>query len=105
MSNEKIQQLQIIEQNLQSFLMQKQQLQQEVFEIDSALTELDKTNESYKIVGSVMVSADKDSLIKELNSKKEEINLRLEVLNKQEETIKEKAEKLRAEAMDDMKKE
>ena len=52
-----------------------------------------------------LVLTGKDSLTKELNSKKEEINLRLDVLQKQEDTIKEKAEKLRNEAMDDMNKE
>jgi len=105
MSNENIQQLQIIEQNLQSFLMQKQQLQQEVFEIDSALKELETTEESYKIVGSVMVSAKKDDLVKDLNSQKEEIALRLDVLQQQEDKIKEKAESLRKDAMEDLNKE
>jgi len=104
MTDEKIQQLQLIEQNLQSFLMQKQQLQHELHEIDSALGELQHTDEAYKIVGNVMISSDKESLVKELEDKKINFNQRLEILKDQENKIKEKAESLRKEVMKQMEK-
>jgi len=38
---------------MQNVLMQKQQFQAQLMEIDSALSELEKTNEAYKIVGNI----------------------------------------------------
>lgn len=104
MTDEKIQQLQLIEQNLQSFLMQKQQLQHELHEIDSALSELENTDEAYKIVGNVMISSDKETLVKDLNDKKTDFNKRLDILKNQESQIKEKANNLRKEVMEKMEK-
>ena len=100
--SEKLQQLQILEQNLQSFLMQKQQFQQQLIETESALSEIKDAEQSYKILGNVMVSANKDELTKELTSKKEETELRIKTLEKQEERLKEKAESLRKEAMEEI---
>jgi len=69
-TKETISRLQIMEQNLQALGMQKQQFSTQLFEIDSALKELDKTETAYKIVGNIMVSANKDTLQKELTQKK-----------------------------------
>jgi len=100
--SEKLQQLQILEQNMQSFLMQKQQFQQQLIETESALGELENSEQSYKILGNVMISANKEELKKELTSKKEETELRIKTLEKQEERLKERAESLRKEAMEEL---
>ncbi|MBW3020814.1 prefoldin subunit [Candidatus Woesearchaeota archaeon] len=105
MNNEKIQQLQTIEQNLQSFLTQKQQLQQELLEVDSSIEELSKTDKAYKIVGSIMISSNKEDLSKELEIKKDIVEQKLKIIQQQEDKIKEKAETLRKEVMDEMKQE
>ena len=101
---ESLQRLQMIEQNVQSLAMQKQQFQAQNFEIESALKELDKTKSAYKIVGGIMIGADKTELKKELEQKKEVLDLRLKNIEKQEKQLKEKAKKLQEEVMADMKK-
>lgn len=104
-TQEKIVQLQQLEQNLQAFLMQKQSTQTQLLEIENALEELDKTKgETYKIIGPIMVGTDKNNLKKELEEKKEIVNLKLKNLEKQEELIKEKATKIQAEVMEKLQK-
>lgn len=102
--NEDLHKLQLMEQSLQQFLIQKQNFQAQLMEIDSALSELEKTDAAYKIVGNIMVSSNKDDLKKDLESKKEVLNLRIKNLEKQEEKIKENASKLQAEIMKNIKK-
>jgi len=103
--SEKINQLQILEQNLQQLLSQKQQFQGQLVEIESALEELGKTEDAYKIVGNIMVKMPKPDLEKELNDKKEKVDIRMKSIEKQEKAIKTKAESLRKEVMDEMEKE
>ena len=99
---EKIQKLQTIEQGMQQFLMQKQQFQSQMVELDSALQELKTTNESYKIIGNIMVKTDKEELTKDLEEKKELVDLRIKTIEKQENKIKGSAEDLRTEIMAEM---
>ena len=91
-----IQELQILEQSLQSVLMQKQAFALELSEIENSVEELAKTKDDvYKIVGSIMIKANKDSLNKELKEKKELLTLRLKSFNTQEEKISKSADSLR----------
>jgi prefoldin beta subunit len=95
----KIQEVQIMEQNLQQLLMQKQAFQMELNETDFALEEL-KTAEGevFKIVGGqVIIKSSREKLQKELEHKKELINLRLKNIDKQEEEFAGYVEKLREE--------
>jgi len=103
-TQESISRLQVMEQNLQSLGMQKQQFSTQMFEIESALKELDKTDTAYKIVGNIMVNANKDELKKELSQKKEIVELRLKNLEKQENQIRDEAKSLQEEVMEKMKK-
>ncbi len=103
-TQESISKLQMIEQNVQSLLMQKQQFQAQLFEVESALKEIEKTEEAYKIVGNVMIKADKTALKTELNAKKEIVDLRLKNIDKQEKQLKDKAETLQKEVMGKLKK-
>ena len=103
-TQESISKLQLIEQNVQTLLMQKQQFQGQLFELESALKELEKTDEAYKIVGNVMIKTDKTALKAELSSKKEIIDLRLKNIDKQEKQMKDKAEALQKEVMSKLKK-
>lgn len=102
-TEESINQLQLLEQSLQTFLVQKQQFQTQLVEVESALKELETSKESYKIVGNIMVQADKGDLKKELESKKEMLNIRIKTLEKQENQIKEKSTKLQSEVVEKMK--
>lgn len=103
-TEERIGELQGIEQNLQKFLNQKQQFQTQTVEIDSALKELPTSEKSYKIVGNIMVAVDKDKLKNDLEDKKERIELRLKSIEKQEQKMREKADSIQKEVMESMKK-
>jgi len=101
-SEKKINQLQMLEQSMQNLLMQKQQFQLQQVEIESALKELEKVNEAYKIVGNIMVLSKKDDLKSDLTSKKEIIELRIKNMEKQENQVREKASKLQNEVLKEM---
>ena len=103
-TQEKIGQLQMFEQSLQTFLGQKQQFQVQLVEVESALTELGTTNKAYKIVGNIMVESDKEELKTELNSKKEVLELRIRTMEKQETQVRDKASKLQADILKKIKK-
>ena len=102
-TEQKISQLQLIEQNMQNILMQKQQFQTQLIEIESALKELGKSENAYKIIGNIMVSTEKAELEKDLNEKKETLSLRIQTLEKQEKDIKEKAGSIQKEVMAQLK--
>ena len=102
---EKINQLQIIEQSLRTYLSQKQNFQAQLKEVDTAITELDKTKTAYKITGGIMVLSEKKDLIKDLKQKKELLSLRLETIEKQEGKIGKKAKELQEEVLGELKKE
>lgn len=103
-TEKKIGQLQMIEQSLQTFMMQKQQFQSQLVEIESALSEIKNTDKAYKIVGNIMIDADKEELEKDLKEKKEKVELRIQTLEKQERNLKEKASSTQAEVMKQLKK-
>lgn len=102
-SDDRIVQLQLLEQNMQTFLVQKQQFQIQLNEVDSALENIKDSKKVYKIIANIMVDSDKESLSKELQQKKEVLELRIKSLEKQEEKIKEKSEKLQKEVLGNMK--
>ena len=104
-TEQKIGQLQMFEQSLQTFLGQKQQFQVQLVEVESALNELDGTDKAYKIVGSIMVEADKNELKSELQSRKEMLELRIKTMEKQESQVREKASKLQSDILKKIKKE
>ncbi|MBI2508275.1 prefoldin subunit [Candidatus Woesearchaeota archaeon] len=98
-TEKKIAQLQLIEQNLQNTLLQKQRFQSELFEIENALKEIENAEEVYKIVGNIMLSKKKEDLKKELASKKGITDIRIKNLEKEESKIREKANALQKEVI------
>jgi prefoldin beta subunit len=89
---EQVSRLQQLQQNLQAIMMQKQQLEVETAETDRALQELKKASPDdaiYKNAGSVLIKANKEDVLKELEEKKELSNTRVMVLGKQETRVKE----------------
>ena len=88
---EQIGKMQQSQQNLQSILMQKQQVEMENAESDRALEELKKASDGdqvFKYAGSILIKSDKKSLIDELEEKKELSKTKSTVLAKQEERLK-----------------
>ena len=105
-TEKKISQLQLLEQNMQSFLLQKQTVQAQQIELENALDELGKTQGSiYKIIGPLMIAAKKEQVKEDLESKKEVLVLKLKNLDKQEAQIREKAQKIQAEILSQKQKE
>ena len=102
-AEEKIRELQMAEQSLQQLLSQKQNLQMQLMEIDTALKGLEDTTEAYKIVGNVMVLSDKTKLQEELQSKKETTQLRIKTIDTQEKSTQDKATATQKEVMEEMK--
>jgi len=97
-SENKIQEMQLIEHNLHNLLLQKQAFQMEFSETESALEEIkNSSDEVYKIIGQLMIKSEKSKLNDELENKKKIIDLRLKSLEKQEKIFAEKLEKLRRE--------
>jgi len=87
--------LEILEHNLQHLSMQKQTIQLELNETINALNEIEKTNdEVYRVLGNIMLRADKSLLRKELEEKKRVLALRLEACEKQEALLEKKAQDL-----------
>lgn len=89
---EQLVKLQQAQQNLQSILAQKQQLEIEKLESEKALEELKKAGDNdtvYKHAGSILIKSNKNDMIAELEEKKELAKTRETVLSKQEQRIKE----------------
>ena len=103
-TEQKIEQIQLIEQNLQNILGQKQNFQAQLLEVENALEELNKSKDKiYKIVGSIMVLSEKNDVEKYLNSKKEIMELRIKNLEKQEDKLKEKVNEFQQEVLKELK--
>jgi len=99
-----IRELQLLEQNLQNILMQKQAFQMELSETENALEELSKSNdEAFKIVGNIMLKYSKENLLKDLKQKKDLISLRLKSLDSQEKSLAETSENLRKKVLSKIK--
>jgi|SRR3989344_198620 len=96
---EQMQRIQLLEQNIQAVNAQKQQFQTQLFEVDGALKELATSPVAYKIIGGLMMSVDKETLVKELGSKKELLELRIQTLEKQEKQLKERVSKFQSDVM------
>jgi len=99
-----INQLSVYEQNSQYLGNQRQRFQAQLLEIDSALSEIDETKDTYKIIGNIMVKLPGKQIKEELESKKQVINVRIESIKKQEESVKKKTQELQKKVMDRLEK-
>ncbi len=94
-----INQLQLLQQNLQSILLQKQQLQNQQAEINSALEGLMNTEKAYKILGHIMIASPKEKLLQDLEDQNKMASLRLKNVITQEEKIKKSMEEYHKEEL------
>ncbi len=90
-SAESIQRLQSIEQALSQLGAQRQQVQSQLFEIDSAISALKTAKTAFKIVGNVMVDAKPEDVLSELQQKKEILDIRTASIEKQEQKLRDNA--------------
>jgi len=99
-SQEKIQEMQNLEQNLQNLIYQKQAFQMELSETSSALKEIEKSDgEVFKIIGQLMLKTEKKKIKEELSNKEKILNLRINSIEKQEASLNERLEEFREEIM------
>jgi prefoldin beta subunit len=88
---EQLAKLQQTQQNLQSILMKKQQLESEKHETEKALEELKKASDDesvFKHAGTIMIKSNKKDLIDELEEHIELAKTKASLLVKQEERLK-----------------
>ena len=88
---EQIAKLQQTQQNLQMTASQKQQLEFENIETEKSLEELKKVSDDdavFKFAGTILVKSNKQTLLEDLEEKKELIKTRTTVLAKQEDRLK-----------------
>lgn len=91
----KIEELQIAEQNMQNLFLQKQAFQMELRETQAALKELEKSgDEVYKIIGQMMIRTDKKEMKEELLRKEKIIDIKIKSFERQESVFSEKIEEL-----------
>jgi len=88
---EQLAKLQQTQQNFQSILMQKQQLESQTHETEKALEELKKASDDesvFKHAGTIMIKSNKKDLIDELEEQMELAKTKSSLLVKQEERLK-----------------
>lgn len=99
-NDDKIQQIQFMEQNIQNLFMQKQAFQMELSESQSAIKEIENSDEEiFKIIGQLMIKTDKQKTKEELSNKERILKLRIKTIEKQEDSLTEKMENLRKEVI------
>jgi len=99
----KLAQLQLLHQNMQALLVQKQHFQLQLNEIESAQHEVKQTSQAYKIVGNIMVQTPAVELEKDLKEKRESMELRLKNIDAQEERLRKKSEELQKQLVSELK--
>ena len=88
---EQLAKLQQTQQNFQSILMQKQQLESQKLETEKALEELKKASDDeavFKHAGTIMIKSNKKDLLEELEEQMELAKTKASLLAKQEERLK-----------------
>ena len=91
MVQEQLAKLQQTQQNFQSILMQKQQLESQKLETEKALEELKKVSDDeavFKHAGTIMIKSNKKDLLEELGEQIELAKTKASLLAKQEERLK-----------------
>jgi prefoldin beta subunit len=95
-TDEKIQEMQLLEQSLQNLLLQKQAFQMELSETQSALKEIENSGEEvFKVIGQLMIKTNKSKINQELLNKEKIFNLRINTIEKQEASLMEQLDNIR----------
>lgn len=94
-NEEEIQEMQIIDQNLHNILLQKQAFQMELSETKSAQKEIEKSGEVFKLVGELMIKAEKEKVKEDLATKEKVLSMRIKSIEKQEDSLTKRLEELR----------
>ncbi|MEK6800579.1 MAG: prefoldin subunit [Nanoarchaeota archaeon] len=97
-TKKKVEELQLLENYLQNFLMQRQSFNLELGELNNALAELKiSDDEVYKISSGVMFKSTKQKIFTELEEKKKVLELKIQSVEKQEKLLEKNSSELREE--------
>jgi prefoldin beta subunit len=99
-TEEKINQLSVMEQSIQQIMNQKKKFQNQLLETESALNEV--SAETYKIIGNFMFKKNSEELKKELIEKKELLKTRIKTYDKQEEETEKKFKELQQQVLKEL---
>jgi prefoldin beta subunit len=102
MASEQEQQLlnqaQLYQQQMQTIMMQKENISIQLLEIKKALDETEKVEakrEIYKVSGPILIKSTKAEVLKDLKEKQETLNVRMKTLESGEKKAKAKISELR----------
>ena len=100
-TQQKIQQLQMMEQTFQQLLMQKNAFSMEANETDYIIKEVEKTQgEVSRIIGNqVVIKSTKEAILEDMKKKQELIKTRMKTIDEQERQFSEQIESIREEVM------
>ena len=100
-TQQKIQELQMMEQGFQQLLMQKNAFSMEQNETDFIIKEVEKTKgEVSRIIGNqVVIKSTKEEILADMKKKKELIDTRMKTIEDQEKEFSQKIETVREEVM------
>ncbi|HDN50648.1 MAG TPA: prefoldin subunit beta [Thermoplasmatales archaeon] len=102
-----LKQMQQLQQQLEMLVQQRLQLDVRLRETENALEELNKLEDGsliYKTIGNLIIKADRETVLKELQEEKESSELRKKTLEGQETKIKEKLEELQTKIQEALRK-
>lgn len=99
--SDSLEKLQDAEQAMHSQAVQRQSYEARLIEIEAALAELEDAEESYQLIGNLMVKRQPEKAIKQLEEQRETTKHRLEALKRHEKSLRERFEKLQKEALGD----
>ena len=96
-----IQEIQMLEQNFEQLIQQKQLFNMEISETNLAISEIEKSDgDVFKLVGGqVIIKSSKEKLSTDLKHKKELLELRMKSIESQEKEFSERIEELRQKIM------
>jgi len=97
--------LQQLQQSLQGVMGQKQQLEMQLSEVEHAVSELAKLDETaviYKSIGALLVKSEKDKVTTELTERKDLVKMRVDVLTKQDERLRTQVKDLQEKLQQDL---
>ena len=99
-NQDKIREMQALEQTIQNLALQKQAFEMELSETKSALNEIEKSgDEIFKIMGQLMIKTEKEKTKRELSEKERILNVRIKTMEKQEISHSAKLDETRNEFM------
>ncbi len=96
--SETVQELQMLEQQRQQLLMQKQTFQVEQNQVQNALNEVKATSDSvFKVISGALIKVEKQKMLSELEDKLKTLSMRIDSIEKQEKSIDDRMDSLQKE--------